>query len=877
MASRWPSLVVGLTLIACAAGAIHTGAVLTINTSTLDMLAEDLPFRRNFEALDAAFPQDYRTILVVVESDEPGAAAERATRIATALAAGAPHVRAVFYPEADPFFRRNGLLYLAVADLQQLVDRLAAAQPMLAALAGEPSLIGLAQVLRLALANLPQAAAADTNEPLAAALSSVAATIESAARAKPQPLQWRNLMAGPSASPTESRRQILVVEPVLDFSALAPAEGAVASIKRVVARTAGADDAAAGAVRVRLTGELLMLDDELKSVEQNIGLVGLVSFMLVLAILVVGLRSRHLFVAVTLTLVAGLILTAWFAAVAIGQLNLISVTFAVLFIGLSVDFGIHYALRAQELYESRFGIGLALREAAASVGGGVVLSAVVAAVGFLAFLPTAYKGLSELGVIAAAGMAIAAFLNLTLLPALIILSPPRPGRRPHQPGRLGQAIDALIERHPRWLIAGTMALAIGSLAAVPSLRFDDSAFALRDPKSESVATMLDLLDDVRVDPFRAMVLAQDDAAAEALAAQLKALPTVRDVLTLHDFVPSQQAEKLAILDQAALLMTAVTERRQPAVPPSPDALRASLLDLGAAARRAASEMADRSPVAGAATRLAAAVDLGPWSEQAVAELNRALVGDFPAALADLSEALEAAPFTAADLPVALLERRRTADGRVLVEVFAAADQRLQANRRHFAAEVQSVAPEASGESIIVTEAGYAVLQAFVQAGALAGAVIIGLVLAVFRSVRATVVVFSPLVLATGLTIASGVLIRQPFNFANVIVLPLLFGLGVAGGLHMVLRGREERALSLLETSTPRAVLYSALTTIGSFGSLALSSHPGMRSMGILLTIALVWTTVCTVVILPPTRRLLLKPDAASAPDHHRRRFAAHND
>ena len=860
--ARWPRLVVLIILAGCVVGALHTASVLTINTSTLDMLADDLPFRRNFDALDAAFPQDYRTILVVVESDVPGAAARRAARIATALAAGAPHVRSVFYPEADPFFSRNGLLYLSAGELQELVDRLAAAQPMLAALAREPSLAGVAGVLRLALANVAGTAEAGADAALATALTSVAATIESVARGRPEPLQWRRLMAGAAAALTDENRQIIVVEPLLDFSALAPAENAVASIRSVVAATAAADDPAA-LVRVRLTGELLMLADELTSVQQNIGVVGLVSFALVLVLLIAGLRSWRLFFAVVLTLIAGLILTAWFAAVTLGQLNLISVTFAVLFIGLSVDFGIHYGLRVQELNDRGVGIGLAQREAAAGVGGGLVLSAAVAAVGFLAFLPTAYRGLAELGMIAAAGMAIAAFLNLSFLPALITLMPLERRVRPRAPGRLAAAIAVLTDRHPGRVMAAASVLAVACLAAVPRAWFDDSAFALRDPASESVATLMDLLDDRRVDPFRAMVLAPDEGSAEALASRLRALPSVREVLMLSDFVPAAQAEKLAILDQAALLMTAVTAAPAPMASPPPLDLRAHLMDLTAAARAAAVEV--RTPVSAAAGRLVAAIAGQAWSDTAIAALDRSLVGDFPSALVDLTQALSAAPFTADDLPAALLDRRRTADGRILVEVFARDDQRLQANRRRFAADVQSVAPDASGESIVVTEAGYAVLRSFLQAGALAGVVIFALLIAVFRSVRATGVVFSPLLLAAGLTVATGVVIGQPFNFANVIVLPLLFGLGVAGGLHMVLRGQEERAVTLLETSTPRAVFYSALTTIGSFGSLALSSHPGMRSMGVLLTVALIWTTVCTVFVLPALRLWLLPPSLLATP------------
>jgi hypothetical protein len=112
-------------------------------------------------------------------------------------------------------------------------------------------------------------------------------------------------------------------------------------------------------------------------------------------------------------------------------------------------------------------------------------------------------------------------------------------------------------------------------------------------------------------------------------------------------------------------------------------------------------------------------------------------------------------------------------------------------------------------------------------------------------------------------VALTVVLSLPFNFANVIVLPLLFGLGVASGIHLVLREREVGlSARLTETSTPRAVMFSALTTIGSFCALALSSHRGTASMGLLLTIAITLTMVCALVVLPALMRAASKPKPA---------------
>ena len=163
----------------------------------------------------------------------------------------------------------------------------------------------------------------------------------------------------------------------------------------------------------------------------------------------------------------------------------------------------------------------------------------------------------------------------------------------------------------------------------------------------------------------------------------------------------------------------------------------------------------------------------------------------------------------------------------------------------------ALAPDATGAPVVIFEAGNAVIEAFVEAAVFAATLVVFLLLVVLRSLRDTLLVLAPLALSTLLTVAATVLLNLPFNFANVIVLPLLFGLGVASAIHMVLRERERaRMIDVTQTSTPRAVLFSALTTIGSFASIALSSHPGTASLGVLLTIAISYTLLSALIVLP---------------------------
>ena len=314
-------------------------------------------------------------------------------------------------------------------------------------------------------------------------------------------------------------------------------------------------------------------------------------------------------------------------------------------------------------------------------------------------------------------------------------------------------------------------------------------------------------------------------------------------------MPEAQDDKLAVIEDMAVFLTPLL------LPPAgtpPDDLQARNQGRRALAETAMAMAAatDNTALAHAARRLASAlVAVGPDPER-LARLERDLFAWLPVLADRIGESLGAEPFGADDLPAGLRARWVSADGRARIEIRPAEDLRDREARRRFVAAVQSVAPGASGAPVVMTEGGRAVIGAYRQAAATAVLAIVLLLAALLRQAAAVALVLAPLLLAAVLTVAATVLFGLPFNFANVIVLPLLFGLGVASGLHIVLRARQAGPERVLRTSTPRAVLFSALTTVGSFGALALSSHKGTASMGLLLTIAIGLTIVCTLVVLP---------------------------
>lgn len=843
--------VVAVSIAATVAAAGYLALNVHISTNTDDMLSAELPFRKNAAALKRAFPMLSNNIAIVIDGQTPDLADDGAQALTVKLAENPKLFGNVFDPEGSPFFRKHGFLYLDKADLIELSDKLAKAQPFLGTLWHDPSLVGLFKMLGLAIDEALKEKGAQPIE-IVKVLDAMTDVVKAQVAGRFQNLSWQELMSGEKDDDILNRR-IVLIQPALDFASLQPAAAAMAELRRLTRELGLTPD---NGVTVRLTGSAAMEHEELKSVTDGMGLAGLLSLALVIGLLAIGLRSPRLVMATLATLLVGLIWTAAIAILMLDAFNLISVAFAVLFIGLSVDFGIHYGLRYQEGLDRGDSHEAALAEASEGVGGALTLCAVGAAIAFYSFLPTDYVGLAELGLIAGTGMFVAFFANLTVLPALLTVMPVPAGgghSRPSAFGPLTTGLRSFLHRRARVVCGGALILGVAAVAALPKATFDSDPLNLRDPKTESVSTFLDLKSDTRTRPYTITVLADSLSAARDTAAKLETLPEVDDTLTLADFVPGNQQEKFDIIGAMGLfLMPAFATAGSADEPSVIDRLNA-LADFQARLQALAG-MTDRP-------ESSAAKDLGfalaelfrqPGDDgRRIKDLEHRMLAALPGRLQALNAALSAGPVMLEELPSDLKARYVAADGRARLVVYPKDDMQDRAALGRFVAAVRTLAPAASGAPVIILEAGKAVLKAFWQAAALSVVLIVVLLLVVLDRRHDVVLIFVPLVLAALLTVAASVLLGRPFNFANVIVLPLLFGLGVASGIHLVIRERESvGANSALETSTPRAVVFSALTTIGSFGSIAISSHPGTASMGVLLAIAITLTMACTLIVLP---------------------------
>lgn len=854
LCTRFAWTVIALAILVTAGSGYYAAKHFAINTDVAKLISPDLPWRQRELALESAFPQTFERILAVVQARTPEQTAKAASELAERLVGKKDLFRQVQEAGGGEFFRRNGLLFMPANELDPTLKKLTQGTPLIGTLASDPNLRGLGQALTISFMGIQRNQI--TLNDMSRTLNLAADTIEDVLAGRPATFSWQNLMKGKPAEPSELRR-FIDIWPILDFSALEPGHKPISAV-----RQAAQDlnlQSKYGAT-VRLTGPVPISDEEFGTLKENALLNTSITIALVLVILWLALRSPSIIISVFLSLVTGLAMTAALGLLMVKALNPISVAFAVLFVGLGVDFGIQFSVRYRSERFKLNDMTEALVSAGKKAGAPLTLAAVATAAGFWSFLPTSYSGLSELGLIAGAGMVIAFLTSITLLPALLKVFHPAGEDEP-----LGYAamapLDRFFERHRIAVIAATGIIIIGGLPLLYFLRFDFNPLNLRNPNAESIATYLELRSDPQTAAHTVQVLAPNIEQARAKAAKLATLPEVSRAVTIEGFIPEGQTEKLKLISDAAKVLAPALKPPLKAAPTDGD--KVNVLNATAAnLNRVAGQ--DTGPGATAAKRLAQdLVKLASADAATRQKVEDAFIEPLQSDLDQLRDLVQAKQVTLETLPQSIIDMWVAKDGRARIDVGAKGDPNDNDNIRVFARAVLNAEPNATGEAIGILESGDTVVKAFIHAGLwalLSITILLWIVLRRFGDVLLTLV---PLLLAGALTLEICVLIGLKLNFANIIALPLLLGVGVAFKIYYVMAWRAGQT-NLLQTSLTRAVFFSALTTATAFGSLWFSSHPGTSSMGKLLALALVCTMSAAVLFQPALMGPPRETDDASA-------------
>ncbi len=840
---------------------IWLSTFLTVNTATDNLLANWLPFKQIEHEYRGVFPKN-ESLLVIVDGPTPEDADSAADNLAVRLEGLSDLFHGVNVPGTSSFFTDNGLLFLDQDKLGPFLSSLENSQELLATMARDPSLRGLARHL--------DGAGAGNGEQTQRLLTDMAETAAARAEGEDRRVDWVSVLDLPRPGSRPGTRRFVLAVPTIDDTSLDRAKPALDALKSEID---GMLEEEAEGVKVQVTGEPALRQQELTDAFSGAIMASALSFFLVALSLVIGLRSGRLIAALLITLVIGGVWTTALAAVTVGQLNLISVAFMVLFVGLGGDFGTYLSLRFLEERRGGKNFEQALTIAMKAVAPSITLATVCAILAFLSFVPTAYTGLAEFGIISALGMVVAFAIPFTLQAALMAIMPPSVPR--WNVNSIG--IGGFVARNNIPILSITALVTLAAFFVASHAHIDVNPLNLQNQSAPPVVAYRDLANDPQTSPYSLNVVAKDLADARTRAAALAKIDGVERVATAEQFLPSGQEAKLALIKATvARLGPDIMDAGRRMPPPDAAALGQAFSDLKSSAGRMA---AAGGPLQESARALADGLTTFEEKNGTDAEplngFQEAMIGSLP----DIIEALRtrlagARELTIADLPQDIARDWVAPDGRMRLQVQPATNIGGKDELANFAEKIQAVEPTATGVPVSVTEAGEAILDAFVESILYTLIAITLVVFLVSRNLFDTLMMLFPLAIASIWTVAGSAILGLPFNFANVIVIPLLIGLGVSSSAHVVVRARQQREfnrhrkpedrLDVLETSTSLAVLVTQLNTVAAFATLAISKHQGLYSMGLLLGIAILLVAFVSLVILPAALIALTPKDEKTA-------------
>ncbi len=815
---------------------------LGVSTDTTDMLSEELAWRKLDIEYEKQFPQFNDNVLVVIESNTPDQATDTAIKLHSALKENPTLISNIYYPNLLPYFRQSAFLFFDDEELQDLADQLATIQAFLGTLLQDKNLRGLFTMLTDALQYKVDGEKIE--------LKPLLLEINHALENEKYNVSWQHLMSS-DKSLKPVYREFIVLQTLESEEELLPGQDVLAHIRTVINSLSLNNES----VRIRLTGGTALSYEELKSVsEANIQAI-VISFILVAIILLIGLGSVWLVVASLITLIFGLTATTAFAAATVGELNLISVAFAVLYIGLGIDFTIHLILRYREQVILSGEPNNALKISMSYIFRSLILCSITTAIGFYSFIPTDYQGVAELGWIAGSGMFISILFTLTLLPALLSLKPYKEREKTNNRGNhLITFLTTLPYKYSKQILIFTLIILIGFISQLYRVSFDINTLNLQDPENESVQTYRDLLKDSDSSPWSSVLLKESRSEAIAAIKEIEQLDLVDKVIWYEDLLPEDQEDKLFIIDEINLFMGILSTDETNAEINNSDRINAIQKLITKLDYFSSHELESNpelySEIRTLKTYLSIILDNSSDNKNLLS-LEKQLLSNLDGRIHSLNDALNAEQVELSDIP-AIVHDRWVSHKHYKIEIFPREDLNDNAAMERFVNQLQAYDNTVIGSPIINIEAGSAVITAFKTALTYALIAIALLLLVLIKRKSDAVIILISVLVGAVFTFGFMLIFNIPLNFANIIGLPLLLGIGVDSGIHIADRFRQEQGTNknIFMTSSSRGVIVSSLTTICSIGNLAFSSHTGTASMGLLLTLGLASMMISTMMILP---------------------------
>ena len=876
---RWRLLLVYPQILLFALAVIYTVKNLQFDVNRDNLVGSEKKYHKNFLKFKKEFPtQD--DLVVVVESDDPEKNRQFVERLGAKLERE-PLFTNVFYKGDLKMLGSKALLFVPESDLAELKSTLKDYRPFIQEFTRATNLVSL-----FTLVNTRFRTARDEkneqNESLVKALPALERIVkqatESLHRPGTPPSPGVTALFNPGA---DAEQQIYITfanGQIYLVTAQAPSDDlndvAVEKIRSLMEET----KREVPGLNVGLTGEPVLEIDEMAQSQKDTITASIASLLICAFIFIYGYQETGRPVKATLCLLLGLAYTLAFATFAVGHLNILTITFAPILIGLAIDYGVHLISRYEEELRRGRTQELALTKAMVYTGQGIFSGALTTAGAFIAMYFTNFKGIQEMGLICGGGLLICLVPMMTALPALLLRG--RQNVLDHKQGDLAEGrarIENLWLKRPLAVALVVAILSVLAAAQIPKVYFDYNLLNMQSEGLPAVVFEEKLINANRANTnanaksilYGAVIATNLDEAAR-LESELTNLPSVAGVESITRFLNEDQSKKLETVreikkdlmdlnfeepdprpvDLTELSRTLystygylwnaveVTRKDEPAISRQLDSLMQSVSDLRV------------QMLQGDATEEAA-------NAQKLGAFQRALFDDVGDTFDALKHQDDTGPLRVQDLPSALRDRFIGVTGKYLLMVYPKNDVWIRENQRKFIEDVSRVYADVTGTPVQLYHYTELLKQSYELAAKYSLVAIALLVLVHFRSLLCVVLALVPVAIGSLWLVGLMGYFDIPFNPANIMTLPLVIGIGVTNGIHILNRFAEEQNPSILARSTGKAVLVSGLTAIAGFGSLMLAQHRGIKSLGYVMSIGLATCMIAGLTFLPAILNLFV--------------------
>jgi len=857
---------------------IYTAGNMKFLTGRDDLMPRNAQFQVDYREFSKNFG-DQDTIAVVVEADDPALASRFSDQLYERLIQEKQLFLEVLYPGGMPYFRKNGLLFMPLDELKGMGNTLEMASPVLKELAATPSIQTLFSTLTSQIDDYLKA----PDQQKLGSLSFMLGALDKGFKGfdgKKTDLSMDTFLSGggsgkPSMLKDAGKQQVLAIRPVKEHGNFIPAEKAIAKVRKELSVLLQKPEFKG--VTSGITGVPVLEYEEMRTSMEDMKLASVLSLVLTIVLLLFAFRGLRNTIAAIAALLIAIAVSFGLATMLVGHLNILSMVFAIMLLGLGVEYGIQVVLRHQELL-NRKGFKDALQESLESNLRPILLAFATTALAFLTFLLTDFRGIAELGLIAAVGVMVCCISTFTVLPAMIVLLNDKnsqnsegKGHREDQPPvkkREGLIIQRFFA-HPGLIVGCTFALSLAGVFALTRVPFDFNMLNLQAKGLESVRYAYKLMKSKENSGYFGVSIAKDRAEAARLSKRFETLPTVDHVVSILSLVPEQQPEKLAELQRMRQIMDSIKpapyqeDLQVMELPSVFEGFRNSVARLKQHLETVKSPEA--KPVAGfLATLDRFFAELEKEKDgnalNMLREIQGSMFSSLPEKLMLLKESLNAGAVTEADIPKPLKDRFVGSDGRLLLQIAPEKEIFNEQPLAEFVTQIKTVDPHATGEPVSVYESFKILKRSYLQAFlyALAGVVLILLIS--FRSPRYTLLGITPLAVGLLLMVGGMWIFGLKFNVANIIVMPLLLGVGIDSAIYIIsrhLKG-EETPVEVVRSSSGVGVFLNALTIFFSFGALMVARHQGVFSIGAVMSLGMTTVVLAFLVFLPALLLILGK-------------------